>query len=148
MQRSACDSRSLGQRLRAAKAFCPSDTALWLLRQSGKSHRRLDSRHRHDNRRESTQARSRYSTDLLQTIRQSLRIWRCLSFLRLLQDQAYRSDLIMFCVVPKFTGNCDEFLDIRVDKVSMTSFAAASETSRLYYLVGRSTVSRQNRETP
>jgi hypothetical protein len=35
----------------------------------------------------------------------------------------------MFCVIPKFTGNCHGFLGIRVDKVSMTSFAAAIHES-------------------
>ena len=86
---SACGSQSRDQRSRVARACHLFDKVRWLPRRSRKAHRTPFSRLRHDNRQGSARAHFRRNTGLPRTTRQSSRIWRSLSFLQLLQNQAH-----------------------------------------------------------
>ena len=74
--------------------------------------------------------RCRHNIDLLQTTRRFLRIWRCLLFFQLLQGQAYGADLIMFCIISKFTQDGHGFPGVWVGKIPVTSFTTTIHETR------------------
>ena len=115
----------------ACRQFCR--VRLFPLR-FGTVHRTLLFRCRRDTPRKSIRENFPHSTDPLPTIQRSLRTARSLSFLRLLDGNLDRLDLVMLCIVARVTRYDYRFNDVRVNKVPVTSFAPAVHEARPFEL--------------